>query len=143
MSLAHNPFSRGYAGFEIRRIVVITYDDRHPHTYQPLHPSQAHLSDDQIVQRTCIFSEEFVLITEDQVIPAELDALCGGSGEAQAVLYSIYGRTVHGGASSMSATATRWKPHSLCRRAFSLKPAFTAVPGRSAPFTSPRRRTNS
>lgn len=97
MSKDTNPFARGFAGFEIRRIVLITYDDRHPHTFQPLHPSQSHLSDEQVAQRACIFNEEFALITEDQVVPAELDALCGGSGEAQAVLYSVYGRTVDGG----------------------------------------------
>lgn len=96
MDTPSNPFARGYYGFEIRRIVVISYDDRHPNTFQPLHPTQAHLTDDQVAYQACIFNEDFALVTDGQAVPAELDALCGGSGSVQAVLHGIYGRSVEG-----------------------------------------------
>lgn len=97
MDTPSNPFARGYYDFEIRRSIVISYDDRHPNSFQPLHPSQAHLTDDQVAYRACIFNEDFALITDDQTVPAELDALCGGSGTVQAVHYGIYGRAAEGG----------------------------------------------
>lgn len=92
-----NPFARGYYGFEIWRTVVISYDDRHPQTFLPLHPSQAHLANEQVAYRACIFNEEFALVTEGQIVPAELDALCFGSGSVQAVVHSIYGRALEDG----------------------------------------------
>lgn len=97
MDTPSNPFARGYYGFEIRRTVVISYDDRHPQTFQPLHPSQAHLTDDQVAYHACTFNEEFALVTEGQTVPAELDALCGGNGTVQAVIHCIYGRAAEGG----------------------------------------------
>lgn len=96
MDILSNAFARGYYGFEIRRTAVINYDDRHPQTFQPLHPSQAHLTDDQVAYRACIFNEDFALITENQTVQAELDVLCFGTGTVQAVLHSIYGRTIEG-----------------------------------------------
>ncbi|WP_439897664.1 hypothetical protein, partial [Escherichia coli] len=91
------PFECGYYGFEIQRLVVISYDERHPQTFLPLHPSQAHLADDQVVYQACIFNDDFALISYGQAVPPELDALCGGSGSVQAVYYSIYGRTLDRG----------------------------------------------
>jgi len=86
-----NPFLRGYYGFEVQRVAVISYDDSHPQTYLPLHPSQSHLPDEQVARRACIFSDNFVLVTEGQAIAPELDALCGGAGIVQTVLYGIHG----------------------------------------------------
>ncbi|HCV24860.1 MAG TPA: ABC transporter substrate-binding protein, partial [Candidatus Latescibacteria bacterium] len=97
MDHSSNPFARGYYGFEIRRLAVISYDERHPQTFLPLHPSQAHLPDEKVAYQACIFNDDFVLITEGQTVPAELDALCGGSGAVQAVYHSIYGRTLDRG----------------------------------------------
>ena len=97
MDHSSNPFARGYYGFEIRRLAVISYDERHPQTFLPLHPSQAHLPDEKVAYQACIFNDDFVLITEGKTVPAELDALCGGSGAVQAVYHSIYGRTLDRG----------------------------------------------
>ncbi|RMX06807.1 ABC transporter substrate-binding protein [Corticibacter populi] len=97
MSKPENPFARGYHDFEIRRVVVISYDDRHPQTFLPLHPSQAHLTDDKVAFQACVFNDDFALITEGQSVASELDALCGGSGTVQAVFHSVYGRTVERG----------------------------------------------
>ncbi len=97
MDYPTNPFARGYYDFEIRRLAVISYDERHPQTFLPLHPSQAHLPDDQVAYQACIFNDDFALITEGQTVPTEFDALCGGSGAVQAVYHSIYGRTLDRG----------------------------------------------
>ncbi|HBP6528075.1 ABC transporter substrate-binding protein [Pseudomonas aeruginosa] len=86
-----NPFTRGYHGFDIQRVAVIGYDDRCPMTYLPLHDSQSHVPDEQLIHRRCSFSNDFVLVTEGLVVAAELDALCGGTGMILAVLYSICG----------------------------------------------------
>ncbi|ELF6204804.1 TPA: ABC transporter substrate-binding protein [Pseudomonas putida] len=91
-----NPFARGYYGFEIRRVAVISYDDRHPQTFAPLHPTQHHLPDDQVALHACIFNEEYALVTENQVMPEDLDATCSGSGTILAVFHSIYGKDVEG-----------------------------------------------
>lgn len=91
-----NPFARGYYGFEIRRVVVISYDDRHPQTFLPLHSSQAHLPDEKVAYHACIFNDDFAMMTDGQAVPPEIDALCFGSGIVQAVFHGIWGRTVQG-----------------------------------------------
>lgn len=91
MNIPINPFVRGYHDFHIQRVAVISYDDRCPVTYLPLHLSQSHLPDEQALYRRCIFNDSFVLITEGQDIAPELDALCGGAGTIQAALYSTHG----------------------------------------------------
>lgn len=96
MDHSSNPFARGYYGFEIRRVVVISYDDRHPQTVLPLHASQAHLRDEEVAHRACLFNDDFAVVTEDQTVPPELDARCLGSGTVQAVRHGIWGRTVEG-----------------------------------------------
>ncbi|MGC9745612.1 ABC transporter substrate-binding protein [Pseudomonas sp. P1B16] len=85
------PFVRGYHSFHIQRVAAISYDDRCPVTYLPLHLSQAHLLDEQAIYRRCIFNDSFVLVTEEQDVAPELDVLCGGTGTIRAVLYSIHG----------------------------------------------------
>jgi hypothetical protein len=59
MDHSSNPFARGYYGFEIRRLAVISYDERHPQTFLPLHPSQAHLPDEKVAYQACIFNDDF------------------------------------------------------------------------------------
>ncbi|MFV3091292.1 ABC transporter substrate-binding protein [Pseudomonas sp. GW6] len=91
MNSSINPFTRGYHDFDIQRVAVIGYDDRCPMTYLPLHASQSHVPNAQLIHRRCIFSDEFVLVTEGQEVAPELDMLCSGTGTIRAVLYSIYG----------------------------------------------------
>lgn len=91
MNSSINPFTRGYHGFDIQRVAVIGYDDRCPMTYLPLHASQSHVPDAQLIHRRCIFSDEFLLVTEGQQVAPELDTLCSGTGTIRGVLYSIYG----------------------------------------------------
>ena len=85
----NNPFVRGYDGLSVQRLLAISYDDDCPLTYLPLHPSQSHLPDSQVERRACIFSDDFVLITEDQTVPDELQAQCRSDGLARNVVYAV------------------------------------------------------
>ena len=85
----NNPFVRGYDGLSVQRLLAISYDDDCPLTYLPLHPSQSNLPDSQVERRACIFSDDFVLITEDQAVPDELQAQCRSHGLARIVVYSV------------------------------------------------------
>jgi hypothetical protein len=69
MSPKSNPFLRGYQNLSIDRTLCITYEDDCPPVWRPLHPSQAHLPDDQVALFPCIFSNDFALITEGHDIP--------------------------------------------------------------------------
>jgi hypothetical protein len=99
MTTYANPFARGYRRFTIRRVLLITYDDDCPSRYRPLHPSQAHLRDDEVQLSACIFCEDFALVTEGQVLSPELDNSCPRSGVVRVVRYEItadaFGRPVH------------------------------------------------
>ena len=110
-----NPFARGYYGFEIRRVAVISYDDRHPQIFVPLHPSQRHLPDNQVALHAGIFNEEYALVTDDQVVAEELDATCGGSGTILAVFHSIYGKNVEGSLIHIGDSQTRESAQEVVR----------------------------
>ena len=64
MSPISNPFLRGYQNLRIDRSLCITYADDCPPVWRPLHPSQAHLPDNQVALFPCVFSNDFALITE-------------------------------------------------------------------------------
>lgn len=89
MNIPRNPFVRGYYNVEIQRIVVINYDNDYPPTHLPLHLSQCHLSDEQIIHHACTFSDDFVLITEGQDVAPAIEALCAGISIVQNVVYGI------------------------------------------------------
>lgn len=96
-----NPFVRGYQGLSIHRLLAIAYDDDCPLVHLPLHPSQAHVRDDQARLASCVFCDEFALVSEDQTIPRELDDQCQTTGIVQTVLYAVmaddFGTPVHVG----------------------------------------------
>ena len=91
MSTDSNPFLRGYQNLRIERSLSITYEDDCPPVWRPLHPSQAHLTDDQVALFPCIFSNDFALITEGQDIPDDLEAQCQIDGVVRAVVYAVSG----------------------------------------------------
>ena len=101
MSPNSNPFLRGYQNLRIDRSLCITYEDDCPPVWRPLHPSQAHLPDDQVALFPCIFSNDFALITEGRDIPEDLDAQCQTEGVVRTVVYAVsgddFGRPVHVG----------------------------------------------
>lgn len=91
MSPNSNPFLRGYQNLRIERSLCITYEDDCPPAWRPLHPSQAHLTDDQVARFPCVFSNDFALITEGHYIPDDLEAQCQIDGVVRTVGYAIYG----------------------------------------------------
>ena len=101
MSPTSNPFLRGYQNLRIDRTLCITYEDDCPPVWRPLHPSQAHLPDDQVALFPCVFNNDFALITEGQDIPEDLDAQCQTEGVVRTVVYAVsgddFGRPVHVG----------------------------------------------
>lgn len=96
-----NPFLRGYQNLRISRSLFITYEDDCPPVWRPLHPSQAHLPDDEIARFPCIFNDDCALITEGQEIPDDLETQCQSEGLVRAVVYAVngddFGQPVHVG----------------------------------------------
>ncbi|WP_121207381.1 ABC transporter substrate-binding protein [Pseudomonas aeruginosa] len=90
--MAHhsNPFHRGYRNLHISRQLLITDDDQPP-VWRPLHPSQAHIPDDQLAHSPCMFSDDFALISTNQKIPHDLEAQCRTLGVVQTLVYAING----------------------------------------------------
>ena len=86
-----NPFMRGYHSLAIERLLQITYDNYCPPCLRPLHHSQAHLSDDELQLLSCVFNDDFALISEGQSIPDELDDRCQSIGQVRQVIYSVIG----------------------------------------------------
>ena len=101
MSPNSNPFLRGYQNLRIDRSLCITYEDDCPPVWRPLHPSQAHLPDDQVALFPCVFNNDFALITEGQGIPEDLEAQCQTEGVVRTVVYAVsgddFGQPVHVG----------------------------------------------
>ena len=101
MSPNSNPFLRGYQNLRIDRSLCITYEDDCPPVWRPLHPSQAHLTDDQVALFPCVFSNDFALITEGQDIPEDLEVQCQTEGVVRTVVYAVsgddFGQPVHVG----------------------------------------------
>jgi hypothetical protein len=101
MSPNSNPFLRGYQNLRIDRTLCITYEDDSPPVWRPLHPSQAHLPDDQVALFPCVFNNDFVLITEGQDISEDQESQCQTEGVVRTVAYAVSGddssRPVHVG----------------------------------------------
>ena len=101
MSPNSNPFLRGYQKLRIDRSLCITFEDDCPPVWRSLHPNQAHLTDDQVALFSCVFNNDFALITEGQVIPGDLEAQCQSEGVVRTVVYAIsgddFGQPVHVG----------------------------------------------
>lgn len=89
MKFTTNPFTRGYTQFSYRRVLLVTYADDCPPSYQTLHSSQEHLQNHQIQLSPCVFCDSFSLILEGQTVPEELSEQCQSSGQVSDVLYEV------------------------------------------------------
>lgn len=112
-----NPFVRGFQNLRVNRMLFITYEDDSLPAWRPLHPSQAHLTDDQIARFPCILCKDFALITEGQEIPQALEDQCQTDGIVRIVVYEIVGdvrgKSVHI-SDTYSEEAARELAQSLC-----------------------------
>ena len=91
-----NPFVRGYQGLHVRRLLVVTYDVDCPPAYLPLHVSQEHLRDDQVMRLPCNFGNEFAWITEAKPVPPEVVQQCPHTGNVRAVIYGVVAQQAGG-----------------------------------------------
>lgn len=89
MSKIINPFARGYRNLRVIRTLLITYHDCCSPVWRPLHDSQAHLSDEKVALFSCLFGDEFAIVTVGQVVTDELKARCQAEGFVSAVAYAI------------------------------------------------------
>lgn len=103
MSQHSNPFIRGYWSLRIIRTLSISYEDGSPHIWRPLHVSQQHLGDEELLSSSCIVTNDFALIRNGtESISAELQAECdavagtNGDGIVGAVVYAIHGNDLDG-----------------------------------------------
>ena len=96
-----NPSLRGSQTLPIERPLSITDEDGCPPVWRPLHPSQAHLPDDQAARFPCVFNNDFALISEGQDIPDDLEAQCQIEGVVRTVVYAVngddFGQPIHVG----------------------------------------------
>ena len=118
MSLKPNPFLRGYWNLKIVRTLCISYEDGSPHVWRIIHPSQKHLSDEDMISSSCIVTSDFALVSNGpEPVSAEVLVECdagegvSGEGVIGGVVYAIHGddfdgRPVHVG-DTYSAEAAR------------------------------------
>ncbi|WP_073664155.1 ABC transporter substrate-binding protein [Pseudomonas aeruginosa] len=103
MSKTENPFVRGYSNLRIVRSLCISYDDGSLLVWRPIHASQAHLSDRDLISSPCIVTNDFAVIRNiGEEISDELAAECdagegvNGEGVVGAVVYAIHGDDFNG-----------------------------------------------
>ena len=92
---ASNPFVRGYDNLSIERLLLITYANDCPPCFRSVHDSQAHLPDDALELFPCLFCDDFAIISEDQLIPDELDERCQSTGLVRQVIYAVNGEMLN------------------------------------------------
>lgn len=85
-----NPFIRGYSALSIERVLQITCEGDCQPCHRALHLSQAHLPDEALRSFSCMFDEEFALITQNQCIDDTLLNQYPNAGLVRNVLYAIY-----------------------------------------------------
>jgi hypothetical protein len=100
MSFLDNPFLRGYWGLNVQRVLEIVLDKSRRPIRRLLHPSQEHLSDDQIALKSCLLRNGYALVTEGQRISRDLRAQSNNTrGFVADVRYAIQadddGQSVH------------------------------------------------
>lgn len=93
---ARNPFDRGYHRLRIERGLLITYEDDCPPAWRALHKSQKRLTDDQLVQRACLFNIDYALVTEGHEVSRVLQGWCRDEGIVHSVVHAVVGENVNG-----------------------------------------------
>lgn len=96
MSQLNNPFIRGYHNLRVVRQLLITYEDDCPPVWRSVHPTQAHLAEDQVNQFPCVFDNYFALITEGQKVPRTLEDQYKTEGIVRSVVYAVSGQEFDG-----------------------------------------------
>lgn len=85
-----NPFVRGFNELQIQRVMAILYDSQAPLCYLPPHPSQQHLSDEQLERKPCLFNDTHALIVTADTDMTEHEDTYPHPGIVVQVIYEIY-----------------------------------------------------
>lgn len=89
MSTPSNPFTRGYEKLSAQRLLVISGNDGRPPLHLPIHPSQAHIHDNEVVGFPCWFGDDFALRSWGDPLPPKVARECPRAGMVQTVVYSV------------------------------------------------------
>ncbi|MDR2111605.1 MAG: ABC transporter substrate-binding protein, partial [Candidatus Accumulibacter sp.] len=82
MSLHNNPFIRGYWGLHVQRLLSIACKEKRT-ARLALHPSQAHLPDCEVTQRSCLICNGYAISGTMENLSGELTAYCNRFGYEQ------------------------------------------------------------
>ncbi len=123
MSNTQNPFVRGYSNLRFVRTLCISYEDGSLMVWRPLHATQMHLSDRDLISSPCIVTQDFAVIRNaGEEISAESAAECdtgegvSGEGVVGAVVYAIQGDDFNGHPIHIGDTYSEEAAHEVVRR---------------------------
>ncbi|AZF53208.1 hypothetical protein C4J85_2723 [Pseudomonas sp. R4-34-07] len=85
-----NPFARGFNDLRIQRLLAVLYDAQAPLCHLPPHPSQQHLTDDQLARHPCLFNEQHALIVNSNASMAAHEDTYPHPGIVVQVIYAIF-----------------------------------------------------
>lgn len=89
MSTPINPFVRGYRDLSVQQQLAIRTAEDCPVIHRLLHPSQALLSDEQLLQSACVFSDEHAIVVSDFPLVPRLKRSCRHEGTVVDVVHAI------------------------------------------------------
>lgn len=85
-----NPFVRGFNDLRIQRLLTIFYDGQAPLCHLPPHPSQQHLTDNQLARNPCLFNEQHALIVNSSAAMATHEDTYPHPGIVLQVIYAVF-----------------------------------------------------
>ncbi|AZE54533.1 hypothetical protein C4K03_2378 [Pseudomonas synxantha] len=85
-----NPFLRGFNDLRIQRLLAVLYDAQAPLCHLPPHPSQQHLTDDQLARHPCLFNNQHALIVNSSAARAAHEDSYPCPGIVVQVIYGIF-----------------------------------------------------
>ncbi len=85
-----NPFIRGFNDLRIQRLLAVLYDAQAPLCHLLAHPSQQHLTDDQLARHPCLFNEQHALIIDSNASMAAHEDTYPHPGIVVQVIYAVF-----------------------------------------------------
>ncbi|AZE99512.1 hypothetical protein C4J95_2050 [Pseudomonas orientalis] len=85
-----NPFVRGFNDLRIQRLLAVLYDAQAPLCHLAPHPSQQHLTDDQLARHPCLFNEQHALIVNSSAAMAAHEDSYPYPGIVVQVIYAVF-----------------------------------------------------
>lgn len=89
MSIPSNPFIRGYHDLTVHRQLVVHVAGDCPVIHRPLHPSQASLSDEQLLQSACRFNDRHAVVISGLPLDPRLIRACHHEGTVVDVIHAV------------------------------------------------------